>query len=415
VDRQTLDLTALGFQAVITALLALVYAGLWRQERQGYLLTWAAAWTMYVVRLGCISAFLVTRQEGWLFAHQMATGGTALLLLLAALQFSQGLKFERRYLWTVAVVVGWAYVTIGVLHNFAIAGASSAVVLSAVTLWTGWVFWRSRRRARSVSATLLAWTFTLWGLHHLDYPFLRPLGSGALYGVFADVLFIVATAVGTLFLALSERRHALEARNAELEQLTHLLLRAQEEERRRIARELHDEAGQILTAVKIELDLDGRTEAGALVGRALSQLRDVSNLLRPTVLDDLGLLPALRSLVEDFGRRSRIAATIESAESLQGLAPELEVALYRVVQEALTNVARHAGATTVRVTLRLDDARVRLTVADDGRGLTGDPVPNLGLLGMRERVAALAGTLDIATSKDDGFRLGVTIPLAGVT
>ena len=414
-DRQLLDLTSLGFQALVTSLLALVNLGLWRHERRPYFLTWASAWALYAVRLGFISAYLVTRREVWLFAHQMATGGTALLLLWAALQFAEERLSRSQRIGLGVAAVLWVPLSLYGLTNFAVGGLTSAVALSAVTLWTGYVFWRHRRRTRSVSASVLAWTFLLWGLHHLDYPLLRALGSGVLYGVFADVLFIVVAAAGTMFMVLSEGRDALEMRSAQLEQLTRLLLRAQEEERRRLARELHDEAGQILTAAKIELDLDGRTQAGALVGRALTQIRDVSHLLRPSELDDLGLLPALRSLVDDFGRRARVAARLEAPDTLARCPVELEVALYRVVQEALTNVARHAGAQRVEVSLRAEDGVVRLSVADDGTGAPGEPIPHLGLLGIRERVAALAGTLEITTAAGAGFRLDATIPVSGAT
>ena len=411
-NPQTLALSALGFQALVTVLLALVNFGLWRNERRPYFLTWTAAWGLYAGRLGCISAYLVSRRAGWLFAHQVATGGTALLLLWAALQFSQGTTSRRQRIGLGVAAALWVPLSLYGLTNFAVGGLTSATALSAVTLWTSYVFWRHRRRTRVVSATVLAWTFLLWGLHHLDYPLLRALGSGVLYGVFADVLFIIIAAAGTMFLVLSEGRDALAARSAQLEQLTRLLLRTQEEERRRLARELHDEAGQILTAAKIELDLDGRTQAGMLVGRAINQIRDVSHLLRPSELDDLGLLPALRGLVEDFGRRSRITARLEAPDQVPGCPAELEVALYRVVQEALTNVARHSGARTVEVVLRADDGLVRLTVADDGTGAPGEPTPHLGLLGIRERVAALAGRLEITTASGAGFRLDATIPLA---
>lgn len=409
-EREAVELNLLGFQAVVTGLLALVYFGLWRQQRRPYFLTWASAWAVYACRLGFISAFLVTRRQEWLFAHQVATGGTALLLLLAALQFSQGLRWRRRYLWLLAALVAWAYFALHVVNNLVAAGISAVALLSGVTLWTGVVFWRHRRRVRSVGATVLAWTFTLWGLHHLDYPLLRPLGTGVLYGVFFDVLLIVSAAVGTLFMVLSDGRRALEARSAELEQLTRLLLRAQEDERRRIARDLHDEVGQVLTAVKIELDLAGRRESSEMVSRALSQVRDVSNVLRPRALDELGLLPALRGLIEDFGRRTRIEATLEAPESLRPFAPELQVALYRLVQEALTNVGRHADAGTVRVVLDAPDGSVHVTVQDDGRGVAGEPTANLGLLGARERVTALGGSLRVAGTPGGGFRLEADIP-----
>ena len=280
-------------------LLALVNLGLWRQEGRSAYLSWAGSWAFYAARLVFISLFLLSRSEIWLFLHQVATGVSALLLLWAALQFSRGTPFRRRYLWALPVVVLWSWFAVFLLHDFAVAGLSSAVALSAVTLWTGWVFWRYQRQTGSHSARALAWTFLLWGLHHLDYPLLRPLGSGVLLGAMVDVVFIVAAAAGMVFLGLTQGREALAERTTQLEQLTRLLLRAQEEERRRIARDLHDEAGQLLTAVKIELDLAGRGKAADLVGRALHQVRDIGNLLRPSTLDDLGLVPSLRSLVEE--------------------------------------------------------------------------------------------------------------------
>jgi signal transduction histidine kinase len=412
VNVPTIELSALGFQALLTALLALVYLGLWRQSHRPYFASWAAAWGIYAARLVFISVYLVRRDEVWLFAHQAATGLTVLFLLLAALQFARGLVWRRRYLGLFALVIGWSAFAIFTLKDMRVAGISAAVMLSVVTLWTGMVFWNYRRRSPSSGSTLLAFTFTLWGLHHLDYPLLRPLGNGVLYGVFADVIFIVAAAVGTLFLVLGDGRRVLEERSAQLEQLTRQLLRAQEDERRRIARELHDEAGQVLTAVKIELDLEGRKEASEMVGQALAQVRDLSNLLRPTVLDDLGLMPALRGLIEDFARRTRIDARLEVPDPLGTLAPDLQVALYRVVQEALTNVARHAQARRVDIRLGLEDGRVRLAIEDDGRGVTGEPIPHLGLLGIRERVTALGGQVAIGNAPRQGFRLEAVIPAA---
>jgi signal transduction histidine kinase len=354
--------------------------------------------------------FLPTRQEVWLFAHQAVTGISALLLLFAALQFSRGLRWRPRYAWFGVAALAWAAVSIFVVHNMAVAGTSSVLLLSTVTLWTGVVFFRHRAKHPSRGAQFLAWTFTLWGLHHLDYPILRPLGAAVLFGVFADVLFIMASAVGTMFLVLGEGRRALQARTAQLEQLTRLVLRAQEEERRRIARALHDEAGQILTAVKIELDLDGRREASAMVGRALAQVRDLTNLLRPTVLDDLGLLPALRGLVDDFGKATRIQAQLSGPEALPALAADVEVAVYRVVQEALTNVARHARASRADVVIVVADGLVRVTVVDDGLGITGEPEPHLGLLGMRERVTELGGRLSVGNQPGAGARIEATLP-----
>ena len=409
-NREVVELAALTFQALFTFLLAAVYWGLWLRQRRAYFGTWALAWALYAIRLLCIEAYIVRRYDGWLFLHQAVTGLSALLLLLAALQFSRGVRWRARYLWLGVLAIVWAAVAIFGIHSMAVAGASAVVLLSGVTLWTGYVFWRYRRVARSNGATLLALTFTLWGLHHLDYPLLRPLGTGVLWGVFADVLLIMSAAVGTMFLVLHDGRRQLEMRTAQLEELTRMLLRAQEDERRRIARELHDEAGQILTAVKIELDLDGRKEASEMVGRALHQVRNLSNLLRPTALDDLGLLPALRSLVDEFGQRTRLAIELEGAETLPSLASDVQVVIYRVVQEGLTNVARHARARSAWVRFHVSGGRVRLTIEDDGQGLSGDLVPHLGLLGMRERVTAVGGTLSVASRPGAGLRVEIEVP-----
>ncbi len=416
-DRQTVELSALGFEFVLTTLLAIVYYGLWEVQRRPFFLTWATAWGVYALRLGCISAFLVGRDPLWLFAHQLATSFAALLLLWAALQFSIGLRWRRQFLWFPVLATAWAVGAIFGIRDVRTASLTTVVMLAAVTFWTGWVFWWRNREQRSTGAAVLAWTFWLWGLHHLDYPVLRPLGHGVLFGVFADVFLIVVAAIGTLFLVLNQERRALAVRNTQLEQLTRLLLRAQEDERRRIARELHDEAGQILTAVKIELDLDGRKEASEMVARAMTQVRDLSNLLRPTVLDDFGLLPALRGLVEDFGRRTRLEASLDVGEGMKPLAPEQEVVVYRVVQEALTNVARHAQATAVLVQVGAEGREVVIDIEDDGRGF--DPAATSkpdgrrpwGLMGIGERAEILGGTARIDSAPGKGARVTVRIPL----
>jgi signal transduction histidine kinase len=406
----TIDLLALSFQAVLTALLAVASFGLWRRQRGPYFLSWSAAWMLYALRLVAISLYLKNRHDVWLFVHQAATLLVALLLLAAALQFSRGLRWRWRYAWLAVAAIGWSAIAIFQIHDMRAAGLTSAVLLSAVTLWTSLVFARHRQRVPSGGATVLAWSFLLWGLHHLDYPLLRALGHGVLYGMFADVLLIVAVSLGTLFLVLGDERRAMATRNAQLEQMTRQLLRAQEDERRRISRELHDQAGQVLTAVKIELDLEGKLEASALVGKALAEVRDLSHVLRPTDLDDLGLLPALRALVEDFSRRTRTQAALDVREPIAPLGAETKVMIYRVVQEALTNVARHAEAGHVYVALEAEAGEVRLAIQDDGRGIAGNPVPHLGLLGMRERVTDLGGDISFESQPQRGFRIQVRVP-----
>lgn len=413
-DRQTVELTALAFQAVVTALISLVYIRLWERQRLPYFLTWGLTWTLYALRLGAISAFILTRREYWLFLHQVVTLVSAAMLLFAAFQFSRGLRWTWRFAWVGVASVAWAYFTVFVTHDRMVSGITASAMLSAVTLWTAWVFWRYRARVASGGATLLAWTFTLWGIHHLDYPLLRPLGAGVLLGVFIDIVLIVMATLGSMFLVLGQGRRMLEARSSQLEQLTRQLLRAQEDERRRISRELHDEAGQILTAVKIQLDLEGRTGAGEMVGRALAQVRDLSNLLRPSALDDLGLVPAVKGLIDDFARRTRIDVELDVDEGFRVTEADQQVVIYRVIQEALTNVARHSGATRAIVRLRPCGSDVELHIEDDGRGFASEPTPHLGLLGMRERVAELGGTLRIAGAPGKGVQLSVRLP-AGVT
>ena len=412
-DRTFVECSALGFQSVVTSLLAVACYVLWQRQRGAHFLTWSAAWLLYVVRLGCMSTFLVRRDMVWLFLHQAATGISALLLLAAALQLSRGFVLRPVHALAVPLSVGWAWVTIYGMNSMLVAGVSATVLLSGVTIWTGMIFWRERHRMSTGAAQLLAGAFILWGLHHLDYPLLRGFGAAVLYGVFADVLFIFAIGLGLMFLVLGAERSRLAARTGELEQLTRLMLHVQEDERRRIARELHDEAGQVLTAVKIELELDGHPQAGALVGRALAQVRDLSNLLRPSVLDDLGLAAALRALADDFSARAGIRVALDVEGATHRLPPDTEVVIYRVVQEALTNVVRHAHATVARVRVTSDGQLVQVVVDDNGTG-AGGASPRLGWLGMRERVTAHGGRLDIGAAPDGGVRLDARIPVGGL-
>ena len=409
-DRTFVECSALGFQSVLTTALAITCYVLWLRRRGDHFLTWSAAWFLYVIRLGCMSAFLVRRDMVWLFLHQVMTGLSALLLLAAARQLSHRFTWRAWHVSAIPLMVGWAWFTIYGMQSMFVAGITSTVLLGSVTIWTGVVIWRDRTRAASGATKVLTWAFVLWGIHHLDYPLLRGFGAAVLYGALVDMLFLFAIGFGMLFLALDDERSRLAARTAELEQLTRLLLRAQEDERRRIARELHDEAGQVLTAVKIELDLDGHHDAGVRVGHALAHLRDLSNLLRPSALDDLGLVPALRALAADVSQRSRLQVDLE-IDCAQPIAPETELVIYRVMQEALTNTVRHARATRVHASVATRDSHIVLTVEDDGRGLSPEASAHLGWLGMQERVTAAGGTLSIGGNSDRGVKLTASIPI----
>jgi signal transduction histidine kinase len=198
---------------------------------------------------------------------------------------------------------------------------------------------------------------------------------------------------------------------------------AQESERRRLALELHDETGQALTSILLGLktirsagtDEDAeRAEAvvRALVVQALQDVRALAVELRPAALDDFGLGPAIERLAETFSERSGIETMVEA--SLDGrLPPEIETTLYRVVQEALTNVVKHAGAEHASIVISSRNRSVAATIDDDGRGFdVGDVRAGaLGLLGMRERLALVGGTLAVESSPESGTTIAAQVPL----
>lgn len=198
-----------------------------------------------------------------------------------------------------------------------------------------------------------------------------------------------------------------------------------EEERRHIARDIHDDLGAALTALQLEMNwlrqrlgddpplrdkLDGMLDIG---GNAMQAVRRILNDLRPGVLDHLGLWAALEALLIDFRKRSGLACHFECTPAIERcrLGRDAEIALYRIVQEVLTNVARHAKARQVRLTARDEDRDLVLAVADDGQGMRVPAQPNsFGLLGMRERTLALGGTLEIDSRPGDGTRVTLRLP-----
>ena len=263
---------------------------------------------------------------------------------------------------------------------------------------------------------------------------------------------LLALASALFWFALRRWRHALaeikqrlaaERRIAELaarnRDLARELIVAQESERRALARELHDELGQMCNAIHVEaayiVNLAGREEAAAAAATTAAArriagsaqglyrlVRDMLNRLRPAALDELGLLPALEGLCDGFEARTRIPCRFVGEEISARLDDVTAIALYRTVQEALSNVARHAGATNVEVRLRRecceDPQRTRerlvLTIDDDGRGMEPSaPRSGFGLRGMQERVAALGGALAFDTAPGRGLRLQMAIPTQG--
>ncbi|MGA2192800.1 MAG: GAF domain-containing protein [Nitrospirota bacterium] len=225
----------------------------------------------------------------------------------------------------------------------------------------------------------------------------------------------------------------IEKYNENLQRLSNRIIETQEEERKRISRDLHDELGQSLTAIKINLDMvkDGlpqgmehlKTKIGDaidLVVQTLDSVRRLSFELRPSMLDDFGLSMVLGKLVSDFKKRSGIEVEFIEEGPEGRLLPQVEVVLYRVVQEALTNVLKHARATRVAVSLRKDPEKgmVSLLIEDNGTGFSITPdghakdSKGFGLMGIKERVSLLGGNFRILTEEDRGTRLLIDIPLA---
>ncbi len=223
-------------------------------------------------------------------------------------------------------------------------------------------------------------------------------------------------------------RHEQDAQtSAELQRLSGELFTAQEDERRTIARELHDEVGQALTAIKMELS--GASRPNAEAGQAqravrdarqmtedvLQVVRDMSRLLHPAVLDDIGLVAAVDAYVREFRRRSDLSVEFVHTGMEPRIPVNAETAIYRVIQEALTNIARHANAHSCKVLLARTGSRVQVTIEDDGVGFAQEVLQTatrgIGLLGMRERIAKLHGQCVLDTAPGLGTRVLVTLNL----
>ncbi|MDQ1470244.1 MAG: hypothetical protein QOJ99_1724 [Bryobacterales bacterium] len=217
----------------------------------------------------------------------------------------------------------------------------------------------------------------------------------------------------------------MEQARSELKELSNRLLQVQESERRAISRELHDEVGQSLSALLVALsnmtaDMNGSARtavAGHLTGlrtlaeSSLRSVRDMALLLRPSMLDDLGLVPALQWQGREVARRTGLAVTVDASGVPEQLPDEYRTSIYRVVQEALHNSERHAAATTVRVTLRVHAGALVLSVQDDGKGFDTEGVRGMGMLGMQERVTNLRGIFNVESDAGRGTLVMVRLPL----
>lgn len=600
------DLSATLLQGAVTSGVAALCAHLWVRYRRPWFGLFAVAWSVYVARLFCILSFLLSGQRVWLYWHQVTTGWTALALLWAALVFLRQPRPRAVYLILALFPPLWSYIAIYQLQHFIWAALPAVLFLSGATMWTGWVFWRHHRLVGSSGAQLLAASFALWGLHHLDYPFLRAQGAWTPWGYYLDIAFELLVAAGLMLLVLDDlgrgvralsalsgdlQRRALGAdpldvlltrplglpgvngtamylydvkpgsaepddeagdalervlsagrraradatpadvalrghfvrgagvaaswvgqeptvavlaalqrvrqtrrpqvvsasgsqpfvaalpvgsgaqlvgaivmagevrnpftaldddfllalgqqvgaaleqwvldrqladRTHDLEQLSVRMVRHHEEERRRLSRELHDETAQVFSAVKMQIGalrsqlVDGSgpriDRLLTLVDTGIASIREVTNSLRPTLLDDLGLRPALHSLVTDFAERSGLQMTFECPATLPALSSDAELAVFRALQETLSNVARHAEARTVQVLVQRQADRLVLLVRDDGKGFAtlrnGRVVGaehRMGIAGMKERLLAVGGDIQLS-NRTPGAEVRISVP-----
>jgi len=219
----------------------------------------------------------------------------------------------------------------------------------------------------------------------------------------------------------------LEAREA-LRRLSATLMQAQDQERRRIARELHDSAGQLLTAIQLNLQLIPETEMSTsakrridetieLTDQAINEVRVVSYLLHPPLLDEEGLPIALQTFIDGFQQRSNIKTCFHAIGTLRRLEEEVETAIFRIVQEGLTNIHRHSGSKTAEVLLRMENTMLELVIRDYGRGMPDNRnnacavnvKPGVGIQGMKERVRLLGGDIIFAAA-NPGTHVTVRLP-----
>ncbi len=235
----------------------------------------------------------------------------------------------------------------------------------------------------------------------------------------------------SIALANAQLYDSLLSREKELEQLSGARVHAQEEERRRIAREIHDSLGQMLTAIKFNVEIledssdlqraedqQRLADIKGLLDSAMEEAREISYNLMPSVLVDFGLVPALQLLCDQFAKRNSLKLTFHSNGIDHRLDPAVEIGLYRIAQEALNNVAKHANATEVNVQLIADGKHLRLLIDDDGRGFKisafdqlGGPRHGMGLVSMRERASSFRGSFVIDSKPGRGTEIIVEIPL----
>ena len=343
-----------------------------------------------------------------------------------------------RYAIALAAVLTALLICRGV--NVFVAGREVYVLLLPAIAFSAWYC--------GVGPSVLATGVALVGATYEFMPngSVRALTAGELVGVAAFIFSSVVVVVlgesrrrqnavllseqGELEKKVRDRTADLDIVNRNLRELSARLLQLQDEERRRIARELHDSVGQMLAALTMNLsavrnDVERLAETAAalhdsesLVREMSSEVRTISHLLHPPLLDEAGLASALRWYVDGYAQRSGIKVDLELPEDLGRLRSELETAIFRVVQECLTNVHRHSGSAVARIRLRQREHQILVDVEDEGKGIPSEKreematagAPGVGIRGMRERLRQLGGTLEIH-SNGSGTTVAARLPV----
>lgn len=272
-------------------------------------------------------------------------------------------------------------------------------------------------------------------VHLTDVDRVKGYQRGAVDYVSVPIVPELLLAKVRVFADLHRKTQQLEMLNRDLRTLSARLLATQDEERRRIARDLHDSVGQLIAAFsmnnglvfqqaeKLSPEAANALHQNALLVEQLSQeIRTISHLLHPPLLDEIGLLPAIKMFAEGFGERSSIKVNVELSPEIRRLPPNMEISIFRIVQECLTNVYRHSGSKTARIKIWLTQGKLlTVQVCDEGKGM---PFANrgsmsvgtnhgVGLSGMRERVRELGGTLEIKSS-ENGTIVTAALPIVNM-
>ncbi len=321
-------------------------------------------------------------------------------------------------------------------------GSDSAIWLSYVAIsWTlVYLVWRTRREIP------FSWMFLAFGLFIVACGFTHLMEVVVLwkplYWLAGDIKLLTALASVVTAVALpglipqvhrmvsaahlsEDRRRQLERANSELLQLSNRVLNAQDGERRRIARELHDGVGQYLAAIKMSCEVallespaanasHPLHESLSLIDRCTAEVRTLSHLLHPPLLEEMGLASAIPWYLEGFTQRSGIRVDLDVTPNAGRFPQPLEIALFRVLQESLTNIHRHSGSKHARVRFRIDQDQIRLSIEDHGKGLTNGNGharrDGVGISSMRERVRELGGQFRL-TSNSSGTTVEAVLPL----